>query len=189
MPERTSCEAAHHHVEYRARIAGRAVLAQPAEDVLDVHHRVVDQRADGDGDAAERHGVDGQPGEIEDRRRGQDRNRVSRSARSRWSASSAGTRTARRPPRWQPRPARSCTLRIDVSMKFACRKMIWSALMPCGRLRVELRQCACFDLAGQRDGVDVRLLLDRDHHGGLAHVAAVAALDLGREFDVATCRR
>ena len=27
-----------------------------------------------------------------------------------------------------------CTLPIDVSMKFACRKMIWSALMPSGRL-------------------------------------------------------
>ena len=39
------------------------------------------------------------------------------------------------------------------------------------------------DLAGQRDGVDIRLLLDRDDDRGLAHVAGIAALDLGRELD------
>ena len=36
----------------------RAVLAQPAHDVLDVDDRVVHERADGDRHAAERHGVD-----------------------------------------------------------------------------------------------------------------------------------
>ena len=38
--------------------AGR-VLAQPPDHVLDVDDRVVDERADGDGHAAERHRVDG----------------------------------------------------------------------------------------------------------------------------------
>ena len=75
-----------------------------------------------------------------------------------------------------------CTLPIEVSMKLACRKRIWSALMPCGRLALRSAMRG-FDLARQRDGVDVRLLLDRDDDRGLAHVAAVAALDLGRELD------
>ena len=34
-----------------------------------------------------------------------------------------------------------------------------------------------FDLARQRDGIDIRLLFDRDDDGGLAHVARIAALD------------
>ena len=36
----------------------RRVLAQPPDDVFDVDDRVVDERADGDGHAAERHRVD-----------------------------------------------------------------------------------------------------------------------------------
>ena len=39
------------------------------------------------------------------------------------------------------------------------------------------------DLAGQRDGVGARLLLDADDDGRLALVAGVAALDAGRELD------
>ena len=43
----------------RRSLSGRArVLLQPAEDVLDVDDRVVDQAADGDREAAERHDVD-----------------------------------------------------------------------------------------------------------------------------------
>ena len=44
----------------------RPVQPEPAVDVLDVDHRVVDELADGDGEAAERHGVDRQPEELED---------------------------------------------------------------------------------------------------------------------------
>ena len=49
-------------------IAVRAVRRfspQPAEDVLDIDHGVVDQLADGDGEAAQRHGVDRQPEQLE----------------------------------------------------------------------------------------------------------------------------
>ena len=42
-----------------------AVLAQAAKDVLDIDHRVVDQFADGNGEAAERHGVDGEAQRLE----------------------------------------------------------------------------------------------------------------------------
>ena len=60
MPERTSCEADDHDIEDRARIAERAVFAQAAEDVLDIDDGIIDEFADGDGEAAERHRVDGQ---------------------------------------------------------------------------------------------------------------------------------
>ncbi len=40
-----------------------------------------------------------------------------------------------------------------------------------------------FDLARQPHGVDVGLLLDRNDDRGCSHVAGIAALDLGGEFD------
>ncbi len=48
------------------RYAGRgpprgAMQAEAAIDVLDVDHGIVHQRTDGDGEAAERHGVERQP--------------------------------------------------------------------------------------------------------------------------------
>ena len=49
------------HVEGRSRICQRAVFAQMPEDVLDIDNGVIDQFADGDGETAQRHGVDGQP--------------------------------------------------------------------------------------------------------------------------------
>ncbi len=76
-----------------------------------------------------------------------------------------------------------CTLWIEVSMKFACRNTIWSARMPCGRLAVIWRSASSIS-RGQLDRVDVGLLLDRDHHRGLAHVTGIAALDLRGELDV-----
>jgi hypothetical protein len=48
----------HHDVEHGARVSGQPVFPQPAEDVLDPDHRVVDQFADRDREAAQRHGVD-----------------------------------------------------------------------------------------------------------------------------------
>ena len=71
-----------HHLQRRARLARLAVLLEPAEHVLHVHHGVVDQFADGDGEAAERHGVDAQPegaehqhGDEQRHRDGRDRDR------------------------------------------------------------------------------------------------------------------
>ena len=46
------------HLEHGQRRRPLPVLLQPAQDVLDAHHGIVDQLADGDGEAAERHGVD-----------------------------------------------------------------------------------------------------------------------------------
>ena len=92
-------------------------------------------------------------------------------------------RNANRTPR-PPRAASSST-RCDVadrgSMKLACRNRIWSALMPCGKLGQICERL--LDLLGETHRVDAGLLFDRDDHGGLAHEAGVAALDLGCERD------
>ena len=64
-----------HHVEHGAGIALLPVLAQPAEDVLDIDDGVIDQLADGDRKAAQRHRVDRQAKQLEDDGRGQDRDR------------------------------------------------------------------------------------------------------------------
>ncbi len=172
---------ADHDVERRARIAERAVLAQPAEDVLDVDDRVIDQFADGDRDAAERHGVDRQSGEIEHHRGGRIETgiAVSEIAVVRQFSRNANSTIATTTP---ASSSTVCTLRIDVSMKLACRKIRLVGLDAVRQVAVQLLQ-RVLDLARQRDGVDIRLLLDRDHDGGLAHVAAVAALDAGRELD------
>ena len=55
--------------------AAGAVLPQPAKDVLDVDDRVVDQLADRDRQAAQRHRVDRQPEPLEHQRRDDDRQR------------------------------------------------------------------------------------------------------------------
>jgi hypothetical protein len=38
----------------------RSAFAQPAQDVFDIDHRIVDQAADGNRQPAQRHGVDRQ---------------------------------------------------------------------------------------------------------------------------------
>ena len=55
--------------------AGGPVQAEAAVDVLHVDHGVVDQCADGDGEAAERHGVDRHPHDLEDDEGGEHRQR------------------------------------------------------------------------------------------------------------------
>ena len=57
----------------RRRLALRPVLAQAPEDVLDVDDGVVDQLADGDRKSAQRHRIDGEPEQLKDDRRHQDR--------------------------------------------------------------------------------------------------------------------
>ena len=53
----------------------RVVLAQAPKDVLDIDDRVVDEFADGDREAAERHRVDGQAHQLENDGGRQDRKR------------------------------------------------------------------------------------------------------------------
>ena len=57
-----------HHVEHGTalREALFAVLAQALEHVFNVDNRIVDQRTDGDGHAADAHRVDGEAHEFQD---------------------------------------------------------------------------------------------------------------------------
>jgi hypothetical protein len=57
MPERTSTLARRTTSSTDSGL-GQPVLLQAPQDVLDIHHRVVHQLADGDGQAAQRHHVD-----------------------------------------------------------------------------------------------------------------------------------
>ena len=57
------------------RLGQPAVLAQAPDDVLDVDDGVVHQRADGDGHAAQGHGVDGGPERLHGEHRGHQRER------------------------------------------------------------------------------------------------------------------
>ncbi len=50
-----------HHLERRARRRQGGVVAQAADHVLHAHHRIVHQLADGNGQAAQGHGVDRLP--------------------------------------------------------------------------------------------------------------------------------
>ena len=84
------------HVECRPGMFQRAIFAQAPEDVLHIDHGVVDQFAERDGDTAQRHGVDGQPGEVEDRGGGQDRDRDRGQRNHRGSPVQQEMRTARR---------------------------------------------------------------------------------------------
>jgi hypothetical protein len=70
MAERTSRVAAA-MTSSTGRGEARAVLLEPAQHVLHPHHRVVHQLADGDGQPAQGHGVDGQAEVAEHQRRDQ----------------------------------------------------------------------------------------------------------------------
>ncbi len=71
------CGGSRNDLDHAAPVAalGRPVQAEATIDILHVDHSVVDQRADGDGKPAERHGVDRQPHQLEHHQRAQHRQR------------------------------------------------------------------------------------------------------------------
>ena len=169
------------HVECRSGMFQRAIFAQPPEDVLDIDDGVVDQFAERDGETAQRHGVDGQPGKVEDRGRGQDRDR------------NRGERNHRGSPVQEKGEQHDgdddagfhqdlfdvADRRLD-EVGLAEDDLV--GLDALRKRRRDLLQ-GPLDLAGQGDRIDVGLLLDRDDDGRLAHVTGFAALHLGRELD------
>ena len=158
-----------------------AIFAQAPEDVLDVDDGVIDQFADGDGDAAKGHGVDGQTGKIEHDRGRQDRHR------------DRGQRDRRGPPVHQEQEQHDGDDRAGLEqdpLDIADRGLDEIGLAEDDLVGLHARRQRgrdflqrLLDLARQPDRIDVGLLLDRDDDGGLAHIAGVAALDLGRELD------
>ena len=51
--------------QLRQRLRQRGIYLEPAEDVLDIDDRVIDDHADGHGEAAEGHAVDTESGKFE----------------------------------------------------------------------------------------------------------------------------
>jgi hypothetical protein len=62
-------------VAYTTALRTSTVFAQPPHDVFDVDHRVVDHHADGDGETAERHRVEGDAEPLQHQRCGEQRKR------------------------------------------------------------------------------------------------------------------
>ena len=60
------------------------ILLQSPQDVFNADHGIIDQPADGDGQTAQRHGVDRQPVILEDQRRHEDRHRNGGQRDHRW---------------------------------------------------------------------------------------------------------
>ncbi len=171
-----------HHVEHGAGAALLPVFAQPAEDVLDIDHRVIDQLADGDRKAAQGHRVDRQAKQLEDDGRGQDRDRDRRQ------------RNGRRAPVEKKREQDDGHDKggFEQHPLHVLDRVFDETRLPeydlagfhAGRQAgLQLREHLC-DLSRQLHRVDIGLLLDRDDHGGLAHIARVTALDLGRKFNI-----
>ena len=55
-----------HDIEHRTRVRRLAVLAQAAENIFHIDDGVIDQFADGHGQAAQRHGIDPETGRMKD---------------------------------------------------------------------------------------------------------------------------
>ena len=64
-----------HDAECRQRLRCMAVLAQAAQDIFHVDHRIIHNLADGDGEPAERHRVQRQTEPFQDDHRGEERER------------------------------------------------------------------------------------------------------------------
>ena len=169
-------------IERRARIARLAVLAQAAKDVLDVDDGVIDQLADGDGETAERHGVDGEAERVEDDGGRQDRDGNGRQR----DEGRAHIEQEQEQDDGDNRHGLEQDL-LDVADRgFDEVRLPEDDVVDLDALRhglIELGDGA-LDLAGQLHGVDRRLLLDRDDDGGPAHEAGFATLQAGAVADL-----
>jgi hypothetical protein len=172
-----------HRLEDRIRLAPGRFLAQPAQDVLDIDHRIVDQLANRNRQPAQRHRVDRQPQPLEDQYCDQDRERDG-SQRNQHGAQVAeekeqhsGHQTASH----QQLELQVADRRLnEISLAenhLRRRHALWHAAFQVYQRR--------FDAFGQVDRIGCRLFLnaqqDRRHAAfGIAETA-IAALDRRRE--------
>ena len=157
------------------------VLAQSPEHVLDADDRVVDQLADGDGEAAQRHRVDGEAEQLKHDHRDQDGDRDGRQ------------RNERRAPVQQEQEQHHGhdDEGLDQDSQHVVDRDLDERRLPEQHvdggdvLRQDALQIAQrrLDLPGQLEGVGVGLFLNGEDHGGIAHVAGVAALHARRIVD------
>jgi hypothetical protein len=161
-------------VQPAVRMVG-AVGLQPPQHVLDTHHRVVDQAADGDGQAAQRHRVDRQAEVLEDQRGDEDRHR---DGRQRDDGRPQGAQEEEQDHRHEDRGADQLALqRGDRGLDEAGLAEGHARRLHAGRQRRLQPHQRVLDGLRQRDGVGGRLLLDAQDHGRLAFEAGIAALE------------
>ena len=156
-----------------------AVLPQAAVDILHVHNRIIDHHADGDRQAAEGHRVDRDAGELEiepghDERKGYGGQRDRRGAEVEQEEKKHDDDHDGAVP---DRFLHVLDRRLDEIGLF---EQLVDFYVRRQRL-ADLRQRR-LNLAREADGVDARLLLHGENHGGLAVHAGVAAHDLPAEL-------
>ena len=180
--ERISALASIDHQERGPGRGGMVVLAQAAEDVLHVHHRIVDQFAKRHRDAAERHHVDGE-------RHARDRaDKMEHDRRDRQGERDRGQRDERRAEvheeqeehdQDEDRANRECLGDIgDAAVDEVAEGVdVGFDEHVAGKGLFELAKRR-LHLGGDGASVAVRLLDHRDDDAGLADDAGIAALDL-----------
>ena len=163
------------HRQGRERLRFQAVFLQAAQHVFDVHHRVVHQLANGDGQPAQRHGVDRQS-EIAEHQRGHHQRQ--RNGHQRDDRGAHIQQEQEQHDRHQNGAIAQGFL--DVAHRaFDEIGLLEQELRRFNALGQRLVQCGhgLLDGLGERHAVGARLLLHRQDHGRLALVAGVAALD------------
>src|SRR6516165_8361813 len=168
-------------VENRARIGPGAVFAQSAQDVLYIHHGVVDEFADRDGKATQRHRIDRQPQRFEydeGDEKGQGNRRERNEGRPHvHQKNHENQRHDDR--RLDQRPLQAADRRFDEGglAELNVRRR------DTGRQRLLDDRKGGFDLVGQRHRIGAGLFLDREDHRRLAAISGVAALHACGEID------
>ncbi len=163
------------NLDDRFRLGRLGVLLQPAKDVFHIHDGIVHQFPDGNRQPAERHGVDAQSKIVHSQDCGDERER---------NGSQTDERRAEIPQKqkqndshedatFNQRPLYVANRPLDkVSLleSFGINRDIW------GKGWFQAGQC-CFNLAGDFEGIGVRLFLDGRHHGWLTVKAAVSTFE------------
>ena len=170
------------HFGHRPRFRQRAVELEAAQDVLDADHGIVHQLADGDGQPAQRHGVDGQAEIAEYQRRHQQRERDGRQG----DQCRADIEQEEEEDHRHQDGAVAQRLHDVADRVLDEVSLLEEELRRLDALGQGLRQVdqGALDFARQRHAVGGRLLLHGEDHGGPGVVAGVAALDGRRQLDL-----
>ena len=151
------------HLQDRARIAPDAVFAEPAQDVLDIDNGIVDEFADRDGEAAQRHRVDRQSQSLECDE-GHDKGQ--RNRRERNEGRSQVHQKNHQNQRHHHGRLDQCPLQAaDRRFDEACLAELNVGRRDAGRQRLLHELQGLLNLMGQRHRIGPRLLLDRQDDG------------------------
>ena len=168
------------HLQNRPRLGQLGVLLQAPDDILDPDHGVVDQLADGDRQPPQRHRIDRHVEQPEDQD-GDDEGHRNRGQRDRRGAE-IEQKQEQRDGNDGNGLLQHFTQVVDRSLdELRLPEHDLVGVDALGQIGPQLGQ-HLLDVLGQPNGVYAGLFHQPHHHGGLAHVAAVAALHPGLKF-------